>query len=93
LGLNSLDKTTNFIEDQWNGDVADAFLDKLDERVEKLKMNPHIGPIYEQTNYRQLIIHPLVALYYELKTDYIGLSLVWSNKQNPDELWKQIKRM
>jgi hypothetical protein len=93
LGLNSPDMTTNFIEEQWNGDVADAFLDRLDERIEQLKLSTHIGPIYEQTNYHPLIIHPLITLFYELKSDYISLSLVWSNKQDPDELRKQIKRM
>ncbi|MFY0687562.1 MAG: type II toxin-antitoxin system RelE/ParE family toxin [Cyclobacteriaceae bacterium] len=76
LGLKSLDKTTNFIEEHWNKAVANAFLDRLDERVEQLKQNPRIGPTYQRTSYRQLTIHPLVTLYYELKTDYIGLVLV-----------------
>lgn len=62
LGLKSLDKTTNFIEEQWNEHVADNFLDRLDERIEQLKENPRIGPIYKQTEYRQLLIHPLVTL-------------------------------
>lgn len=93
LGLKSLDKTTNFIEENWNEDVADNFLERLDERIEQLKKNPRIGPTYERTNFRQLLIHPLVTLYYELKTDYISLTLVWANKQNPDELQENLKRM
>jgi len=93
LGLKSLDKTTNFIEEQWNEDVADNFLDRLDERIDQLKKNPRIGSTYEQTEFRQLLIHPLVTLYYELKTDYIRLTLVWANKQDPDELQQQLKRM
>lgn len=93
LGLKSLDKSTNFIEEQWNEDVADNFLDRLDERIEQLKGNPRIGPTYEQTEYRQLLIHPLVTLYYELKADHISLVLVWSNKQDPDELREKLKRM
>jgi len=90
-GLNSLDKTTNFIEKQWNEEVADAFLDRLDERIEQLKLNPQIGPTYKQTNYRKLIIHPLVTLFYELETNYIRLVLVWANKQDSDELQKKLK--
>ena len=93
LGLKSLDKTTNFIEEQWNEDVADNFLDRLDERIEHLKQNPKIGPNYEQTEFRQLLIHPSVTLYYELKTEYISLTLVWDNKQNPEELREQLKLM
>lgn len=93
LGLKSLDKTTKFIEEQWNEDVANNFLDRLDTRIEQLKKNPRIGPIYEKTGFRQLLIHPLVTLYYELKTDYISLILVWANKQDPDELRENLKRM
>ena len=93
LGLKSLDKTTDFIEEQWNENVADNFLDRLDKRIEQLKSNPLIGPIYEQTEFLQLIIHPLVTLYSELRTDYISLTLVWANKKDPDELREELKRM
>ena len=93
LGLKSLDKATNFIEEQWNEDVTDNFLDRLDERIEQLKKNPKVGPTYQQTEFRQLLIHPLVTLYYELKTEYISLTLVWANKQDPEELREQLKQM
>lgn len=93
LGLKSLDQTTNFIEEQWNEDIVDIFLDRLDERIEQLNLNPQIGATYEQTNYRKLIIHPLVTLFYELETDYISLVLVWSNKQDPTELREKLRRM
>lgn len=93
LGLKSLDRTTRFIEEQWNEDVVDDFLDRLDERIEQLKLNPEIGPTYDQSNYRKLVIHPLVTLFYQLKTDHISLVLVWSNKQDPDELKEQLKRI
>ncbi|MCP4456959.1 MAG: type II toxin-antitoxin system RelE/ParE family toxin [Cytophagales bacterium] len=93
LGLKSLDKTTNFIEEKWTEDIADNFLDRLDERIDQLKLNPEIGPTYEQTNYRKLVVHPLVTLFYELEPDLISLVLVWANKQNPDELKEKLKRM
>ena len=93
LGLKSLDKTTNFIEEQWNKEVADTFLNRLDERIIQLERNPQIGPTYEQTKYRRLTIHPLVTLYYELKNDHIRLVLVWANKQDPEDLREKLKRM
>lgn len=93
LGLKSLDKTTRFIEQQWNTEVADVFLDRLDDRIEQLKANPRMGPTYGQMEYRQLIIHPLVTLYYELKADYISLVLVWANKQDPEELRKKLGQL
>jgi len=93
MGLNSLEETIRFIEEQWSQDVADEFLDRLDERVDLLKKNSRIGPTYNQSEFRQLIIHPLVTLYYLIEGDFINLVLVWANKQNPDELKSRLKRM
>jgi plasmid stabilization system protein ParE len=93
LGLESLEKTTNFIEKQWDEEVVDEFLNRLDERIAQLKLNPRIGPTYEQTEFRQLLIHPLVTLYYELRTNYISLILVWANKQDPDQLKSLLNRI
>lgn len=64
MGLDSLNKTTEFIDEQWGTEITDNFLDRLDERIEQLKKKPQIGPIYKQTRFRQLLIHPLVTLYY-----------------------------
>jgi hypothetical protein len=33
MGLDSLDETTRFIEEQWNAEVADMFLERLDNRI------------------------------------------------------------
>ena len=45
LGLKSLDKTTNFIEELWNEEVANNFLERLDHRIEQLKKNPRMGSL------------------------------------------------
>lgn len=93
MGLDSLNEATRFIEEQWNEEVADLFLDQLDNRIEQLKINPRIGPFYKRTEFRQLLIHPLVTLYYTIETDFISLVLVWANKQDPEELGIRLKRM
>ena len=91
MGLESLDETTKFIEQQWNQEIADIFLDKLDERIGQLQDNPELGPVYKQTEFRRLLIHRLVTLYYAIEDDFINLVLVWANKQGPEELRKKLK--
>ncbi len=93
MGLDSLNETTRFIEEQWNEVVANQFLERLDERIEQLKKNPRIGPIYKRTEFRQLLIHPNVTVYYTVEADLISLVLAWANKQDPDELKRRLKRM
>jgi plasmid stabilization system protein ParE len=93
MGLDSLNKTTEFVEEQWGTEIANKFLDRLDERIEQIKGKPKIGPIYKQTRFRQLLIHPLITLYYLIEDNYISLVLVWANRQDPEELKGKLKRM
>ncbi len=93
MGLESLNETTRFIEERWNEKIVDAFLERIDERIEQLKTNPKLGPVYKQTVFRRLLIHSLVALYYVVKEERIYIVLVWANKQDPNELRERLKRM
>ena len=90
MGLESLSETSRFIGKSWNEEVVDVFIDRLENRIEQLKKFPEIGPVYKGTNYRQLTIHPLVSLYYEVDQDFIYLVLVWANKQDPNELKRKL---
>ena len=51
IGLHSLVETTRFIEEQWNQDVADNFLERLDDRIEQLTKNSRIEPVYNRTKF------------------------------------------
>ena len=62
LGLKSLEKTTIYIEEQWNQNVADNLLDQLDERIEQLKRNPRIGSTFERTEYTLTRVSERVSL-------------------------------
>ena len=91
MGLKSLEETTKFIEEQWNEEIVEAFLERIDERIEQVKLNPSIAPTYKNTVFRQLTIHSLVTLYYAVDEEHVYIVLVWANKQDPDELEKRLE--
>ena len=93
MGLESLNETIKFIREQWNEEVTDLFLERLDNRIEQLRKNPKMGSIYNRTPFRRLLIHPLITLYYSIEIDFVSLLLVWANKQNPDELKRRLQQM
>lgn len=92
MGLESLSETTEFLVKLWIEEVLNVFIDRLENRIKQLQNYPEIGPVYKGTNYRQLVIHPLVTLYYEIDRDSIYLVLVWANKQDPDELMRKLEQ-
>ena len=92
MGLESLAETTRFIENQWNEEVVGLFLDRLDERINQLKRNPRLAPVYNQSIFRRLLIHPHVTLYYVIEKTFISLVLISANQQDPNELKSRLRK-
>lgn len=86
----SLQKTSDFITDLWNDKVTDQFLYQLDNRICQIQKNPDLAPTFKSSEFRQLVIHKSVSLFYRNYPTYIKLLLVWDNRQNPAQLHEQI---
>lgn len=67
----TLNETSEFILDLWNKQVNEEFLDQLEYRIVQLKHNPELGPSFENTNFRRLVIHKTVSMFYVNKRDFI----------------------
>lgn len=90
VAIKSLKETREFISKQWNQQVIDYFLDLIDKRIEQIKTNPHIAPLIENTEFRKLIIHENVSLFYMNSGDLIKILLIWDNRQNPKKMTEKL---
>lgn len=88
--LESLQETYRFITEIWNADIAEQLLDRIDLRITQVQENPELAPSLSGTEYRQLIIHESVSLFYKIYPEYIKLLLVWDNRQDPKKLFKKL---
>jgi plasmid stabilization system protein ParE len=86
----SLRRTSYFISDLWNEQVKTEFLNQLNFRVEQIQRNPELAPTFEDSQVRKLVIHKSVSLFYLNQPNHIKLLLIWDNRQNPAELYRQI---
>ena len=82
IGLESLREVQSFILEHWNQHVLDYFIDLIDKRIDQLKSNPKLAPIIESTEYRKLLIHKNVSIFYTLESEIIKILLVWDNRQD-----------
>jgi plasmid stabilization system protein ParE len=82
----SLRQTSDFITELWNQQVTNEFLNQLDFRIVQVQKNPELAPTFENSEFRQLLIHKSTSLFYRDFSDSIKLLLVWDNRQNPAEL-------
>ncbi len=66
-----------------------TFIDKVDEAVSNITLNPFIGSISDDNvHYRKYLIVPQIYLYYRATSKMIYLVSFWNNFQNPDQLQK-----
>ena len=86
----SLLRTADFLNELWNEDVADDFLNQLDFRIKQIQENPELASSFRVSEIRQLIIHKTVSLFYRNTPEYIKLLLIWDNRQDPSQLFKKL---
>jgi len=82
----SLLQTSQFITELWNEQVTDDFMNLLDQRIMQVQKNPKLAPPFKNSEFRQLLIHPSVSLFYRNYPHYLKLLIVWDNRQDPAEL-------
>ncbi|MEZ5023483.1 MAG: type II toxin-antitoxin system RelE/ParE family toxin [Chitinophagales bacterium] len=82
IAIDSLQETTEFVLKIWNSNVVEILLELVDARLEQIKSNPEIAPKILKTDFRRIIIHKHVSLFYIIETNQI---------KNPINLGQQTK--
>ena len=90
VAIKSLEETKNFIIKHWNDQVLEYFLDLIDKRIEQVQINPRIAPVIIESDYRKLVIHKNISLFYIIESSLTNILLVWDNRQNPKELKRKL---
>lgn len=90
IARDSLQEAVDFLSEQWNEEVVDDFLDRLDHRIVQIQQNPELAPSCIDSEFRQLLIHQTISLFYRNTPDHIRLLLVWDNRQDPKKLKERL---
>lgn len=90
LAKRSLQETFDFISELWTEDIVDDFLCRLDHRISQIQQNPDLATSFRDSNFRQLLVHQTVSLFYKNDSDHIRLLLVWDNRQDPKKLKERL---
>ena len=86
----TLQETSGFIIELWNSEINEEFVEQLDYRITQLQNNPELGPTFENTQIRKLVIHKSVSLFYINTPQYIRLLVIWDNRQDPVRLLEKL---
>ncbi len=92
IGLESLKESQSFILKHWNQTVLEHFLNLIDKRINQLIANPKLAPMLDSTEYRKLVIHKNISIFYMEDSEIIKILLVWDNRQDPIVLKNKLTR-
>ncbi|HEY6436992.1 MAG TPA: type II toxin-antitoxin system RelE/ParE family toxin [Ignavibacteriaceae bacterium] len=73
---------------EWGESVASDFLNRVDDVVESIRLNPKIYPLINKNNQiRRCVVVKQITLYYRVVSfEQIDLLTFWNNYQNPEFL-------
>ena len=81
---NRISNLLEYLEKEWNKEVADDFLKKLDNRISTLRLYPFIGsPSRTVKDVRGILITKHNKLFYRVSGNKILLLTLVDTRQNP----------
>jgi plasmid stabilization system protein ParE len=81
---NKLTALLNYLEAEWNKEVAKQFLQKLDKRLATLKMQPYIGsPSQSIKDVRGILITKHNKLFYKVTKNTIIVLTMYDTRIDP----------
>ena len=79
-------RNLEYLEQDWTYTVMNEFLDRVEDVISKIKINPQLYPLYKR-DVRKCVINERIVLYYRIvENKTIDLLTFWSTYQNPDNL-------
>lgn len=81
--VNKLDKLLEYLEKKGPAKTASHFLDNLDNTINAIKINPHIGIKTKLYNTRGILITKHNKLYYRVDKDKIVVLNMIDTRRNP----------
>ncbi|HEX8529631.1 MAG TPA: type II toxin-antitoxin system RelE/ParE family toxin [Cytophagales bacterium] len=72
-----------YLQTEWSEKAAEEFIEKVNDKLEVLRLFPQIGSESEQKKgLRKLILSPHNTLVYRIKGDVIILLTIYDNRQS-----------
>ena len=83
----SFQQNVNYLQENWDENVIEHFLDAVEHTTQLIESNPKLFPFYKKRKgVRKALVVKQVALFYRIKANHIELLLFWNNYQNPKRL-------
>ncbi len=67
----------------WDKNVLVNYIDKVEEAINKIALNPHLGSFEPKLGYNKILVVKQIYLLYKVDNESIYLMLFWNNYKKP----------
>jgi plasmid stabilization system protein ParE len=77
----------DYLNDNWNRNVANHFFDLTEEMVAQISINPRqFPPIYKKEKIRKCVLTRHNTLFYQESKTHVFILRIYDTRQDPDNL-------
>lgn len=76
-------KNINYLIDEWNTEVVENYLFKLNQIITFLEKDIITGQFDENLGLYKILIVKQIYLFYEILNNEISITTIWNNYKNP----------
>jgi len=87
LSETDLEVILEYLAEDWNGEVAIRFLDKIEHLLEQISINPEQFPMVNtKRKVRKCVITRHNTLFYKENKEYVEVLRIFDTRQDPKRL-------
>lgn len=88
--IKTLNQNTEYLASDWGNQVVNDFLDRVDEVLELVSLNPTVFPAHNAvTKVHRCIVNKRIILYFKIVDDKrVDLLTFWNTYRDPNQLLK-----
>jgi len=76
----------------WDGTIVDDLLSMIDDSISSILLYPGIGVVVEGSEFRKLVMHKNVSLFYSIDPDIIKILLIWDDRMDDAALFSKLTK-
>jgi plasmid stabilization system protein ParE len=86
--LRTFRENLDYLSVEWDANVVNAFVERVDETVKRIKLNPQLYQVYDATErIHRCVLNERIALFYRIVDNHtIDLLTFWNTSRDPENL-------
>jgi plasmid stabilization system protein ParE len=74
----------DYLYEEWSEEIAQRVITELNHTVLRIQNSPEQFPVFiKKRQVRRCVVSPQTSIFFKIKKDYIEISSVFDNRQNP----------